>query len=449
VRSAAADMVLWIVAGRESKSAFASMGIDEDEFPGGFTGRNSAGKTNEPIATPARRAAWRETMLKHGSDGVDPMVATAIYVSGDGKADVALLAKALGHLDSAAAQKLALSPAMLSLLPKLPWPEGEPVLQAFTNSPALYAAAASKSFTGAPPVRAYFTNAARFRAVLERASDEELAIALPSVLRTGKGVALLAPSSAMHEMAEALTHSTNAGCRAAGIFALGSQNAATALPVVTGALHDPNPGVRLAAVQSFARLTPERKVLEERIAPLIGDTNLHVAQMAALALIEPEIRNAAGMESSLQFFSYENVQVFSSRSFTTESDDRPFAALDTKPAYLELARAQLRNAAGEDVTPFALLLAQHGEFEGIPLLTKRGEARGGGEQRGEGSAQAALTAIALSRDAKHVPTLRAMLDGTKGDSELRAMLRALRGMSGPEVRQLRLEINKQMRKATE
>ena len=39
----------------------------------------------------------------------------------------------------------------------------------------LYAAAASKSFTSAPPVRAYFNNAARFRAVLERASDEELA----------------------------------------------------------------------------------------------------------------------------------------------------------------------------------------------------------------------------------------------------------------------------------
>jgi hypothetical protein len=150
----------------------------------------------------------------------------------------------------------------------------------------------------------------------------------------------------------------------------------------------------------------------------------------------------------LQYFLYENVQVYSSRSVTTEGDERPIVALDTKPAYLELARAQIRKSGAEDVTSFALLLAQHGDLEGIPLLTKRGESRGG-VKRGEGSTQAALTAIALSGDAKYVPTLRAMLDGTKGEWELRAMLRALRGMSGPEVRQLRLEINKQMRKATE
>jgi hypothetical protein len=82
------------------------------------------------------------------------------------------------------------------------------------------------------------------------------------------------------------------------------------------------------------------------------------------------------------------------------------------------------------------------------LLTKPSESRGG-VKRGEGSTQVALTAIALTGDTKYVPTLRAMLEGTKGEWELRAILRALRGMSGPEVRQLRLEINKQMRKATE
>jgi HEAT repeat protein/thiol-disulfide isomerase/thioredoxin len=445
VRSATAEMVLWIISGRETKSPFAGMmGMDEDDLPS----RNSAGKTNELIATPARRAAWREAMLKHGSDDADSIVAAAVYVTGDGKADVPLLTKALGKLDSSAAQKLALSPAMTLLLPKLAWPESEPVLQGLTNSPALYAAAASKSFTGAPPIRAYFTNAARLRAVLERASDEELSIALPLVLRVGAGVALLSPSAAMREMARDLSESTNAGCRAAGVFALGYQDVATALPVATNALRDPHPGVRVAAVQSVARLSRERKDLEERVAPMMSDTNLNVAEMAALALIEPEIRNAAGMEMYLQYFVYENVQVYSSRSFTMESDERPIVALDTKPAYLELARAQIRKNTDEDMRAFALLLAQHGDPEGIPLLTKPSESRGG-VKRGEGSTQVALTAIALTGDTKYVPTLRAMLEGTKGEWELRAILRALRGMSGPEVRQLRLEINKQMRKATE
>jgi len=42
-----------------------------------------------------------------------------------------------------------------------------------------------------------------------------------------------------------------------------------------------------------------------------------------------------------------------------------------------------------------------------------------------------------------------MMDGTKDEYELRTILRALRGMGGPEVRQLRLEINRQMRKTTD
>jgi hypothetical protein len=133
---------------------------------------------------------------------------------------------------------------------------------------------------------------------------------------------------------------------------------------------------------------------------------------------------------------------------TVDSTDRPLTTLETKPAYLEVARQQLRKAGPEGITPFALLLAQHGEFDGIALLAKPGEAPSL-DRRDPMSGQAMMAAIALSRDSKYVPVLRAMMENTKDEWQLRSMLRALRGMSGADVRQLRLEINRQMRKTTE
>jgi hypothetical protein len=219
--SAAAQVLLSIVAGKKTTaSSYEETVFGEDEAP--FTGASGfelpSSKTNEPIVTAARLAAWHETLSKRARANAtsDVMSAAALYVTGDGRQDVPLLAKAMEQADTAAAQKLVVSPAMSLILPKLPWPEGEPVLDSLTRSPALFAAAAVKSQTGAPPVRAWFTNAVRLRTTLEKATGDDLAIALTLLLRPGLGIALLRPSAEMNELAVSLAQSTNVGCRAAG-----------------------------------------------------------------------------------------------------------------------------------------------------------------------------------------------------------------------------------------
>ena len=59
-----------------------------------------------------------------------------------------------------------------------------------------------------------------------------------------------------------------------------------------------------------------------------------------------------------------------------------------------------------------------------------------------------LTAIALVQNPKYIPLLRSLMDATRNDNELRKVLRALKGMTGPEARQLRVDVNKRMRTTT-
>ena len=57
----------------------------------------------------------------------------------------------------------------------------------------------------------------------------------------------------------------------------------------------------------------------------------------------------------------------------------------------------------------------------------------------------ALAGIALSRDPRYLPFLRKKLASAAGEWDYQKLLQALRGMSGPEARELRLEINKRIR----
>ena len=58
---------------------------------------------------------------------------------------------------------------------------------------------------------------------------------------------------------------------------------------------------------------------------------------------------------------------------------------------------------------------------------------------------AALTGIALSKDAKYVPLLKELVAQANDTVELQQVLQALRGMNGTEARELRVEINRKMR----
>jgi hypothetical protein len=245
----------------------------------------------------------------------------------------------------------------------------------------------------------------------------------------------------------ALVGSTNAAWRAAAVYALGrgsdsEQNAA----IFEKALADPNEWVRRAAVQSLARRVKERPALESKIGPLLSETNLGVAKAAALALLEPEVRQAANLEMVSGFFVFGSHTGGRMEASAFQPDSRPLTALEGKPAFLEPARKWLAAAKLSETTPFALLLAQYGQFDGLDrLVPDAGQANSREENEIDG---VIMAGIALSQDPKYLPALRKIMIARKEEGELRQVLQALQGIRSPEARQLRLDINKKIRDAT-
>jgi len=90
-----------------------------------------------------------------------------------------------------------------------------------------------------------------------------------------------------------------------------------------------------------------------------------------------------------------------------------------------------------------LITAQHGEFD---ALDKTIELNPKPFNRGASATlEPLLAAISLSKDAKYIPFIREASQGMKDEDSLRTLLRAVKSMSGPEARQIRLDINKQIR----
>jgi hypothetical protein len=202
--------------------------------------------------------------------------------------------------------------------------------------------------------------------------------------------------------------------------------------------------VRASAVKAVARNIQDRPARERHLSAALSDTNLAVATTAAVALLEPEIRAAAGLENELDYFEFETVRGGRIRSYH-QSDERPLAILESKPAFLPAVREHLRATNAAESVAFMLLLAQHGEFDGVDRLVDRLAALN--SDTDSGAADALLTGIALSHDMKYLPALRQMAAIRRDESDLRKVLSALKGMSGPDARQLRLVINKKIRSA--
>ena len=240
----------------------------------------------------------------------------------------------------------------------------------------------------------------------------------------------------------ALLESTNAAWRAAALYAMGRWGAFADAAVIEKAMQDTNGWVRGTAAQALARSLKDRPALEARLGPLLADGHAYPRRVAALALLEPEIRQTAGLQWQLDLFRYDDLQTGRGEGYSL-NDTRPLTPLDTKPAYLESARRWLKSTNAEAVTPFALLLAQHGERAGLERLIEiRGELS---EDKSQVLPDSLLTAIALAQDPKYIPLLRGLMDATRNAYELQKLLRAIKGLTGPEARELRVELNKRMR----
>jgi HEAT repeat protein len=449
--NAAAEVALSILAGeRRAPSKF---GINryavssEEVFVSGGT---RSARTNKPPVTTEQLATWHESLSRKAGTAPGVNVAAALFATGDGKSDLALLASSLERLGEKGARRLAASPAVGLILAKLPWPEGREVLEKFCAVPSLFALASSESERAPAAVAEFLREPARFRTAVERATDEELKGMLTRLLGGSTFVygsprkvwSLLGSPEQTRPLVGGLLESTNAAWRAVALYAMGRWAGFTEAAAIEKGMHDTNGWVRGAAAQALARTSKSRPELEARLGPVVADEHPYPRRVAALALLEPEIRQTAGLQWQLDFFRYEETQTGRSEGYSM-NDTRPFTPLETKPAYLEPARKWLKTTNAEAVMPFALLLAQHGEQAGLErLIELRGELS---EDKSQVLPDSLLIAIALAQDPKHIPLLRNLMDATRNTYELQKILRALKGLNGPEARELRVELNKRLR----
>ncbi len=460
-RAAAADVVLSILVPPAS--------------PGMVSRSGAAAGTNAPPASASQLASWHAALLQRTNPAPSLRLAAAVFATGDAKMDLPLLLAALDKPEAAPALRDQDAAALGLIMAKLPWPEGRAVLDKLCGSPVLFAMAAQQSGRAAsgraaPAAADYLLEPARFKSALERASGEPLRDALqilagylqPSfggegvmvtgILAGGAAPAAAAPWSlwADNDRVKSITltllESTNAAWRAAAVYSLGLRtDAEQNTAIFEKAAGDPNGWVRRAAAQTLARHTKDRAALEARLGPLLSDTNVAVAGLVATLLLEPEIRQAADLEGQLNSFEFDGSYggSFDFGQGINPNNDRPFTTLEGKPAFLEQAAKWAAAAKPEEEAPFALLLAQYGQFGGLDrLLSHSAAKKAGGPNELD---DAIMAAIALSQDAKYLPALRQMVAARNDQWQLRKILQALQGMSGADARQLRLDINKKLR----
>lgn len=448
-RASAAMAVLAVVSGervqvRSSHETEYFPDFDSYGSPFGSPSTKKQGKTNEPPASAERIAEWSAALKQMAGLTPGLLVAAAIFVTGSSNAELASLVTAFDRADKAALARFAKSPALAAVLPRLPWPAGSAVVDRLNATPALFVATIGRLDKAPAVITDYLFEPARFRAAVESATPEDLQTALPMMLNSpGKPTSLLSNKPRVVAVVAALLESTNAGWRAAAVYSLGARNEEQHLATFEKAARDANAWVRVAAAQGIARLAKDRAALEVRLGSFVADADKNVVQMAVLGLLEPEVRSAAGLDYGLKHFRFDKVQA-GYFSGSESGEQRPLQPLEGKPPFLDQVRSRLANAEPQDVALFALLLAQYGDASGLDRLVQSA-----GDDADEVSqlTAAAMAGIGLSRDAKYVPYLRKVTEQTKDESDYRRILQALRGVSGVEARELRLEINKRIRQA--
>ena len=451
-RAQAAGVVLSVIGGERvaasgSHGAYVSEVVEDLSSDISLSSsRKKAGATNEPPATREQIAAWHTVLQQKAGPMPDALTAAAIFVTGQSNADLPVLQGALERADKDALAQLSRSAALAAILPRLPWPAGQGVAERLCRGTALFLRMVAYANKSAPGLGQFLFEPARFRAAVEPASPEELESSLPQLFSSGqKKSSLLSGTPRMEAVVTALLDATNAAWRAAAVHVVGLREDEKGLAHLQRAATDTNGWVRAAAIPGLARTAKDRATLEQRLGPLMADTDKRVTERAALGLLEPETRAAAGLDYGFEYFQFEKIHAWSDYSPRT-GDQRPLETLQGKPAFLEQARQRVSESAPEDAAVPALLLAQYGDFTGLDHLLPAVVADSL-KQNELGSVL--LAGVTLSRDPKYLPALKKMTAAAKEDQDFRRLLQALKGMSGPDARELRLEINKRLRQGNE
>lgn len=446
-----------------------------------------SGKPTPPVARPAqgdkapsapkaadqveailkRHAEWRRLLLKHAGPTPDPRVIFAVYAIGDGRSDLPPLERLLERptlqKDMDNLEYEVRNAAISMLVKRMPPPAGQPVLERLLQTPFLYARVLSRINHGVKDLRDYVLDPDRVVSVMNKAGTDDLRTIMDVFLGSARseGVSLAVANERTDAILKKLLESSNPRQKAVGVLALASRDDPKSLAPVEQASKDPNPWVRRAALMTIIARTEDRKQLEERLRTFLLDPSIETTSAAALGLLSPEIAAASGMDYRANSLAMGNVRAYAGfwndimekrrKGPYAEFDgrpERPPVPLPDRPDFLPKLRERLNaklseeeeEHAGEILAPIALLLAQCGDSIGLDRLL---EIRRSGGKR-YFPERAILTAIALSRNPKYVPTIRQMAEEADKEQRLREALMGLRGMSGPDARALRREINKRL-----
>lgn len=448
-RSKAAGVVLAVVSGERQVNA-GSHGAQITEFVlngeienplDSLSKKTSA--TNQPPATAEQIAAWHVALQK-AAKRPELLTSVAVYVTGSSNAELPALQEAFGRSDNAGLIKLRRSAAVAALIPRLPWPDGKPIIERLCGHPALFLQMIARAPQASPGLSDFLFEPERFRTAVDPASADDLQASLERLLGSRQtSWSLFSASARTEKLVAALLQASNSVWRAAATYSLGRRSDSAAQGHLERALQDTNGWVRAAAVSGLTRTVKDRPTLERLLSPLLEDRDKRVAELAATGLLEPETRSAAGLEYSSGYFQFEKIHVWTSY-YDRSNEQRPLAVLQGNPSFLETARRKAASSSPDEASLPTLLMAQYGDFSGLEHLLKLMTAENQADLQ-----SIVQAAIGLSRDAKYLPHLKKMLASAKDEQDYRRLLQALRGMTGSEARELRLEINKRMRRGNE
>jgi HEAT repeat protein len=430
-RSAAAKAALVAIRAADSAALQTRSGqVDADRLLGDA---RPDGEGSRMLHEPVLRS-WHATLERDPSLGKEFPVTLACYLTGPAEAPTSQLANSILALDAPALQEAVESGWVDMLMTRLAWPGGEAVLAALETRPLLYA----RALTAVPPpradVQARLFDPERLRHALGPVSQEEAPPVVQVLLNREN--AYTRPRMLPEPALAALAPSTNPTWRAFSIYGQAQNQPGTNLAVFIEALASTNDWVRIAGVQALALHSSGRDQLETWLGPLLLHSNREVAMIAAVGLLEPEVRQSAGLQARLLRFNFPGV-ADEAIELSTSNTEGPLAPLKQQPAFLDAIQANLRTPATEDTCLQALLLAQYGRREGIDHCIAQATAGLG--------LDAILTAIALTPEARYLGFVRDRADQTHDPLELLRLLRTVNRMTGTEVRQLRLEINRRLR----
>jgi HEAT repeat protein len=393
-------------------------------------------------------ARWHAIMARSLDRTPDVQFALAFYVTGDGRTDLPVLDRLIERKDLFEKFSRYSEERVVGLvLARLPWPEARERVARWSAVPELYARMLAMMKEAPRGLRQFLCEEDRVVAAAEAASEpqfQSIARALVSEPKES-AISLHARTAAASRILKRLSESRQPMARTLAVFVMSRQKGRGTIELYEKAMKDENPWARRAAIGGILTEVEEQAGREEKIGPLLADADARVAEAAAMALLDDNLRRFINETAYFENFVYGEAEVSGRRSYYSGSEvSRPLAMLDRRPAFLAEVRRRLTpeslKADDQRATAMALLLAQYGDRSGLDMIFDHWVAA-----RSDEVPLALLVGLALTKDAKFLPALRKRLDKAEDESDLRQALTYLRGVTGDEARRLRKDINERLR----